>query len=306
MIRVDTQDDLPIYRQLVESIRYEIASGVYAPSEVMPATRALARELDVSFHTIRRAYGILVEEGVLASQPGKGFVVVGPAALGKSERMELGARIVSGALQRMTGIGLDDSEIAYLMEEQRSLLDFDQRGKRVVVAAEYQELAEAALEVASLMTGNIVEIMDLESIDARLEADVILVPMSRLASTKSQNARAEVLGFQHAFAEESLMAISALMDRETLGLITRYPDAIGPVSQQIRLLTGFKGQILATAVSGHDIQVDTIAAASDLVIYTKGASRTVRRVGPDSWHALMELDIHLTTSSVERVRNLFR
>ncbi len=306
MIRVDTNDEIPIYRQLVESIRYEIASGVYAPADVMPATRALARELEVSFHTVRRAYGMLVAEGVLETQPGKGFTVVGPTTLGKSERMELGARIVSGALQRMTGLGLDDSEIAYLMEEQRSLLDLDRRGKTVVVAAQYRELAEAALDVASLMSGNSVEIMDLDAIDARVEADVILVPMSALAATKSRNARAEITGFQHTYAEESLMAVSALMDRETLGLITKYPDAIGPMSQQIRLLTGFRGQILAASVSGNDIQVDTIAAASDLVIHTHGASRTVRRLGPGSWRALVELDICLTPSSVERIRNLFR
>lgn len=306
MIRLDQNDETPIYRQLVEAIRYEIAAGGFTPADKMPATRALARELGISFHTVRRAYGILAEEGILQTHPGKGFTVIGQASLGKSERMEAGARIMSVALQRMTGLGLDDSEIAYLMEEQRSLLDLDRREKTVIVSATYRELAETALDAASKMPGNSVEILGLDDIDSRVEADVILVPMSALAATKSRHAHAEVVGFLHAYSEDSLMLISALLDRDTLGLITKYPDAIGPISKQIRHLTGFGGQILATSVSAQDIQVETIAAASDLVVHTKGASRRVRKPGSGSWRTLVELNIHLTTSSIERIRNLFR
>jgi len=96
------------------------------------------------------------------------------------------------------------------------------------------------------------------------------------------------------------------MDRETLGLMTKYPDAIGPISLQLRHLTGFKGQILASSVSGQDIHIDTIAAASDLVVHTRGVSRTVRRLDPGAIRAVFELGIQLTPSSVERIRNLFR
>jgi len=306
MIRVDTNDEVPVYRQLVESVRYEIATGAYAPGESMPATRALARDLEISFHTVRKAYGLLVDEGILRAEPGKGFIVVGSTSLGKSERMEVGARIVSSALQRMTSLGLNDSEIAYLMEEQRSLLDLEQRGHVVVIGAAYRELAEVASDVASLTSSNAVRIMDLDAIDARVEADVIMVPISSLGVMKSRNTPAEVTGFQHTYSEDALLAVSSLMDRETLGLMTKYPDAIGPISLQLRHLTGFKGQILASSVSGQDIHIDTIAAASDLVVHTRGVSRTVRRLDPGAIRAVFELGIQLTPSSVERIRNLFR
>lgn len=67
--------DVPIYRQISDSIKEDILSGRLAPGEYLPSIRALARELNVSVITTIKAYKTLQEEGVIMAVCGKGFYV---------------------------------------------------------------------------------------------------------------------------------------------------------------------------------------------------------------------------------------
>ena len=43
----------PVHEQLVEQLRYLIASGHYQIDQPLPSTRVLAKQLSISFHTVR-------------------------------------------------------------------------------------------------------------------------------------------------------------------------------------------------------------------------------------------------------------
>ena len=64
---------LPIYEQILNQIRDQVVSGELREEEALPSIRALARELQVSVITTKRAYEELEKEGVIVSIPGKGF-----------------------------------------------------------------------------------------------------------------------------------------------------------------------------------------------------------------------------------------
>lgn len=72
---VDPHSGIPVYRQLVEQIRFHVASGLLKPGEEMPSTRALSAKLGVNPMTISKALVLLEEDGVLERRPGRSHVV---------------------------------------------------------------------------------------------------------------------------------------------------------------------------------------------------------------------------------------
>lgn len=76
-IYIDNRSGLPIYEQIVSQIKNQIISGTLADGEALPSMRQLARELNISVITTKRAYEDLEREGFLATVPGKGSYVSG-------------------------------------------------------------------------------------------------------------------------------------------------------------------------------------------------------------------------------------
>ena len=79
MIRLhaDTESNLAIYKQLIRQITGAVRSRKLLPGEQLPSMNVLARDLKISKETVKKAYGILSEKGILIPQQGKGFYVAG-------------------------------------------------------------------------------------------------------------------------------------------------------------------------------------------------------------------------------------
>jgi GntR family transcriptional regulator len=75
IFRIDADDGLAIYDQIVRQIKYAVASGTLAPGEWIPSVRELARQLTVNPNTIQRAYQQLQADGVLEPVRGRGLAV---------------------------------------------------------------------------------------------------------------------------------------------------------------------------------------------------------------------------------------
>ena len=75
LFTVDPQSDVPVYRQLMEQVKFLIASGQLASGDELPSTRALSSELGVNPMTISKAYSYLERDGVLERRPGLPLVV---------------------------------------------------------------------------------------------------------------------------------------------------------------------------------------------------------------------------------------
>lgn len=73
--KLDIKSGVPFYRQIVDQIRYGIASGHLLPGEQLPTVRDLAVRLEINPNTIRKAYSELEILGVLDTQQGTGTFV---------------------------------------------------------------------------------------------------------------------------------------------------------------------------------------------------------------------------------------
>lgn len=75
--KLDRESGEPVYQQLCDFLRRSVRSGELPVGSKLPSTRALARRLRVSRHTVLNAYESLVIEGVLEGKVGSGTVVRG-------------------------------------------------------------------------------------------------------------------------------------------------------------------------------------------------------------------------------------
>ena len=74
-IHITAADGVPIYLQIVQQIKYLVASGRLAPGEELPPIRALAEQLMVNANTVARAYRELEVAGVVVKRRTAGTYV---------------------------------------------------------------------------------------------------------------------------------------------------------------------------------------------------------------------------------------
>lgn len=73
--RIDPEDPVPIYLQIVQTIKHQVATGKLKPGTQLPTVRELATTLRVNPNTIARAYDQLDTDGVITTQQGRGTFV---------------------------------------------------------------------------------------------------------------------------------------------------------------------------------------------------------------------------------------
>ncbi|MBL8212014.1 MAG: PLP-dependent aminotransferase family protein [Bryobacterales bacterium] len=78
-IQLDSNSEMPLYRQLSQQLKAHIQSGRLAHGERLPATRELAGSLGLNRATVAAAYEILEGEGLLKGHVGRGSFVNGSA-----------------------------------------------------------------------------------------------------------------------------------------------------------------------------------------------------------------------------------
>ena len=75
---VDKNSLLPLYHQVEESIRQDIANRIYLPGQSIPTELELQEKFNVSRETIRKAVNNLVVAGLVEKRKGVGTFVTHP------------------------------------------------------------------------------------------------------------------------------------------------------------------------------------------------------------------------------------
>ena len=75
---IDRNSKLPLYHQLYEILRARIVSGVWQPGAMIPPESELVQQYHVSRTTVRQVLDLLVREGLIFRQRGRGSFVAHP------------------------------------------------------------------------------------------------------------------------------------------------------------------------------------------------------------------------------------
>ena len=109
--KLDPKSGIPFYRQVIDQIRYGVASGELKVGEQLPTVRALAVSLKVNLNTVSKAYRELEIQSVLETQQGTG-TFIGPISvqIPEAERENKIASICSEFLSIASsyGFSIDD------------------------------------------------------------------------------------------------------------------------------------------------------------------------------------------------------
>lgn len=108
-----------MYEQIKEAIKENIYKGYLQNNEGLPSIRQLAKELDVSMITTKRAYMDLEHEGFIYTVSGRGtFVKVHDLEKAVSERQAKLLKEYKAYLGLLKEAGLTKQELIKLIEEQ--------------------------------------------------------------------------------------------------------------------------------------------------------------------------------------------
>jgi GntR family transcriptional regulator len=116
---LDHRSGLPVYRQLMDQIKYYVAAGTLQVGDQLPSIRELAQTLVVNPTTIVKAYGELEHEGVIDMRQGKGaFVGNGGVGLPLAEREEVLRRLARQLAVEASQLGADREWLVRLVLEE--------------------------------------------------------------------------------------------------------------------------------------------------------------------------------------------
>jgi GntR family transcriptional regulator len=110
-IHISTTDGVPIYLQIVNQVKYLVASGRLAPGSEVPPIRVLAERLVINPNTVARAYRELEAAGVVEKRRTAGtYVSEQGSPLARRERMKILTERVDALLAeaRQMDVGYED------------------------------------------------------------------------------------------------------------------------------------------------------------------------------------------------------
>ncbi len=114
---IDPSLPVPIYRQIVEQARRQIAGGVWRAGDELPSVRALAAEHAINPMTVSKAYSLLEGEGLLERRRGMGMAVAAVKPVARnSQRLALLEPALQAAAAQAAQLGLGAAEALKLFE----------------------------------------------------------------------------------------------------------------------------------------------------------------------------------------------
>jgi GntR family transcriptional regulator len=117
-IHITTADGVPIYQQIVNQVKYLVASGRLSPGDEMPPIRVLAERLIVNPNTVARAYRELESAGVVEKRRTAGtYVSEQGSPLARKERVKILTERVDALLAEARQMDISFEELVKLLDK---------------------------------------------------------------------------------------------------------------------------------------------------------------------------------------------
>ena len=129
-IRISPNDGVPLYQQIVNQVKYLVASGRLEAGEHLPPVRKLAEQLVVNPNTVARAYRELETGAVIVTRRGSGaFVADTGSPLARREQNKILNERIDVLLTEARQMNIDvDSLIRMLKQRSRLIKQPDKTG----------------------------------------------------------------------------------------------------------------------------------------------------------------------------------
>ena len=116
--RIDTSSGVPIYLQLINQVKYHIATGALQQDDELPSVRTVAEQYMVNPNTISKAYRALEQEGVIYRRRGMGTYVSGKMVeMSLDEKIAIVRELLEKAVIQGRQLGMSSTSIRATFEK---------------------------------------------------------------------------------------------------------------------------------------------------------------------------------------------
>lgn len=122
-IHISSNDGVAIYLQIVNQIKYLVASGRLAAGEELPPIRGLAEQLLINPNTVARAYRELETAGIVEKRRTAGtYVSEQGSPLARRERIKILTDRIDLLLAEATHLGVTLEDINKLVQQRHAAM----------------------------------------------------------------------------------------------------------------------------------------------------------------------------------------
>lgn len=276
-----------------------IATKQFQIGETLPSTRELGKQLGTSFHTVRKAYHQLMDEGLVQSEQGRGFLVTRQSTtLDKTERLELGATKINKLLEELIGYGLDEAEVEAIFEEQASFMEWPERIQTIATVGETTELAKLLSDSIKNQIGVKSRTILATDFDEIVRYDALFVPIHLVKDFRNFSDTARILPVVFHYDADVLLSILDRAELDAIGLVTAEEDSIPKIIDELKTLMKFEGSFVAGATYGKSLPL--FVRNVDLIVYTPASARLVESKIPEKNR--IKLEYIISEKSAESIR----
>ena len=148
--QINPELDIPIYQQLVDTIRTAVKKGILVPNQQLPTVSELSEKLGIARGTIKRAYDELERSGIVDKAQGRGtFVCYQPANSGSRKEQAMAA--IDNLLESLEDLGFSAAEInIFLNLKLRERAEQESRVKVAVLECNPENLAQMSEQLHTI------------------------------------------------------------------------------------------------------------------------------------------------------------
>ena len=123
-IHISSHDGVPIYLQIVNQVKYLVASGRLEPGEELPPIRTLAEQLLINPNTVARAYRELELAGVVTKRRTAGtYVADATTRLARRERLKIISERIDALLAEARQMNVDTQTLIDLLRQRDEAME---------------------------------------------------------------------------------------------------------------------------------------------------------------------------------------
>ncbi len=116
-INLDYQSRIPIYEQIVNNIEKYVAVGILREKSQIPSIRELANNLGINPNTVKKAYDILENRGVIMTISTKGTFISNNTKMVLENKIDKEINLIKDKIRELENMGISKKEIMERIEK---------------------------------------------------------------------------------------------------------------------------------------------------------------------------------------------
>lgn len=223
---IDNKSNIPIYKQIVDSIYKDIKIGILTVDYKLPPVRDLAEEIGISKGTIKHAYDELERLGVIKMIQGRGSFVLGKEDDEVTSKKERAMQAIDKMLNELSELGFSSREMEiYIHLKLRSIEEKYEMVKVAVVDCNPEALNVIYKQIGKLNYVDVVKfsLHDMSMIYEKLneEYDLIITTSTHYTEVLQFIGEKEKLArMAMSPSEKTVIALAKIPDDKKVGILS--------------------------------------------------------------------------------------